>query len=81
MSEEINRSLAPVRERMRALEVVGKDVGLADKVVKEVAAASAAGRRSERGAARAASVSQTQRHAVEKARKFTAKERPAGSDR
>jgi hypothetical protein len=79
--EEINRSLAPVRERMRALEVVGKDVGLADKVVKEVAAASAAGRRSERGAARATSVSQTQRDAVEKARKFTAKGRPPGSGR
>ncbi len=76
--EEINRSLAPVRERMGVLETVGKNVGHADKVVKEVAAASAAGRRSDRGAARAASISQTQRDAVERARKVTAKGRPPG---
>lgn len=75
--EEINRSLAPVRERMRALE----KVGLVDKVVQEVVPDSAAGRRSERGAARAASVSQTQRDAVERARKFAAKGRPPGSGR
>ncbi|KAA1426606.1 hypothetical protein [Nocardioides antri] len=77
--EEINRSLAPVRERMRVLESIGKDVGQIDRVVKEAAAASAAGRRAQRGAGRAASVSQSQRDAVEKARKLTAKGRPPGS--
>jgi hypothetical protein len=73
--DEINRSLAPVRERMRALEVVSKDVGLANKVVKEVSVGSTAGRRSERTAARGASVSQPQRQATVKARKAAAKGR------
>ncbi|WP_155918271.1 hypothetical protein [Marmoricola sp. URHB0036] len=79
--EEINRSLAPFRESIRALDSVGKEIRLANKVGKKVAVASAADRRSERVAARAVSISQTQRDAVEKARKFTGEERSPGSGR